>query len=291
MKLSASTLGCLKWDLPTILARLREYGFDGIDFRGLGNELKLWLLPEFATMVADTAARIHDHGLAVSCISSGVLLTDTRPGNLAAGDEEIARTAEICAALGCSQIRVFGGSLNLADGATEADRPRLVNLAAERATALAERARAIAPVDLLIETHDAWTSSAHMAAVLERVNRDDVACCWDVKHTYWTGHEVPEVTWQRLGRWVRTTHWKDGRRCLDGKERFGRDVRDSGLLCTMGEGVIPLADCQELLATVGYDGWHTLEWEKRWHPHIEEPEVAFPQFVRYLRNLEERLAQ
>ncbi len=291
MKLSASTLGCLKWDLPTILARLREYGFDGIDFRGLGTELKLWLLPEFSTGIAAAAALIQDHGLAVSCVSSGVLLTDTRPEGLAAGNEEIARTAEICAGLGCSQIRVFGGSLNLADGATEGDRERVVASVAERVAALADRARTIAPLDLLIETHDAWTSSVHMAAVLERTNRPDVACCWDVKHTYWTGHEVPEVTWQRIGRWVRNTHWKDGRRCLDGKERFGRDLRDSGLLCPMGEGVIPLADCQELLATVGYDGWYTLEWEKRWHPHIEEAEIAFPQFVRYLRTLAERSAK
>jgi hypothetical protein len=36
--------------------------------------------------------------------------------------------------------------------------------------------------------------------------------------------------------------------------------------------------------------WLSLEWEKRWHPDIAEPEVAFPQYAallrEYLRNLE-----
>jgi hypothetical protein len=32
-----------------------------------------------------------------------------------------------------------------------------------------------------------------------------------------------------------------------------------------------------LLADGGYQGWVSVEWEKRWHPEIEEPEVALPQ--------------
>ena len=34
MKISFMTLGCPGWDLDTICARGREYGFDGVDFRG-----------------------------------------------------------------------------------------------------------------------------------------------------------------------------------------------------------------------------------------------------------------
>jgi sugar phosphate isomerase/epimerase len=285
MKLATTTLGCFKWDLPTVLSRVTGYGFQGIDFRGLQGELKLWQLPEFSTELTETAARIGDHGLTVTCISSGIHLTDTRPERMAEYDEELVRSAELCAALGCGRIRVFGGSLGLADGATEADRPRVVDLVAERVSVLAERARRIAPVDLLIETHDAWTSSGDMAAVLARVDRSDVACCWDVKHTYWTGQETPTTTWEQIGPWVRNTHWKDVRRVKNSKETYGRDLSSSGLLCLVGEGTVPLADCYELLEMAGYGGWLTLEWEKHWHPHIEEPEIAFPTFVCYMRDL------
>ncbi|MBT3288370.1 MAG: sugar phosphate isomerase/epimerase [Victivallales bacterium] len=288
MRLSTTTLGCFKWELPAVLANVAGYGFDGIDFRGLKGTLKLWRLPEFSTGMADTAARIRDHGLTVTCISSGILLSDARPKRMAEHDEELVRSAELCAALGCGQIRVFGGSLGLADGATEADRDRVVDVVAERACVLADRAARIGPVDILIETHDAWTSSQYMAAVLSRADRPDVACCWDLKHTYWVGKETPDTTWGRIGQWVRNTHWKDVRRFRGTKEDFGRDLSESGLLCPVGTGIAPLADCHDLLTAAGYDGWFTLEWEKHWHPHIEDPEVAFPGFVRYLRELEAR---
>jgi hypothetical protein len=37
-----------------------------------------------------------------------------------------------------------------------------------------------------------------------------------------------------------------------------------------------------LLTGAGYQGWISVEWEKRWHPEIEEPEVALPQHLRLL---------
>jgi hypothetical protein len=35
-----------------------------------------------------------------------------------------------------------------------------------------------------------------------------------------------------------------------------------------------------LLVEHGYRGYYSFEWEKVWHPEIEEPEIAFPDFVR-----------
>ena len=41
------------------------------------------------------------------------------------------------------------------------------------------------------------------------------------------------------------------------------------------------------LATGGYKGYYCFEWEKKWHPEIEDPEIAFPHYARtmteYLR--------
>ena len=31
----------------------------------------------------------------------------------------------------------------------------------------------------------------------------------------------------------------------------------------------------------GYERWVSFEWEKKWHPAIEEPEVALPHFIRW----------
>jgi len=37
-----------------------------------------------------------------------------------------------------------------------------------------------------------------------------------------------------------------------------------------------------LLAAGGYPRWISVEWEKRWHPEIEPPEVALPQHLDLL---------
>jgi sugar phosphate isomerase/epimerase len=294
MRLATTTLGCPAWDLPTILARVAGYGFDAIDFRGLQGEMKLWRRPEFTADLATSAARIRDSGLAVSCISTGVRLTETDPARIAEFDEELMRSAELCAALGCRQLRVFGGDLKCCNGSTEADRPRVIEQVVTRLGVLAGRVAAIAPVDLLVETHDAWTASAHLATVLAAVARPDVGCCWDIKHTWWMAQEVAQRTWKTLAPWVRNTHWKDARRTApaalmaDGKT--ADRVRGAGLLVPVGEGVAPLADACELLLGAAYDGWWTLEWEKHWHPHIAGPEAAFPGFIRQMRSWRERFA-
>lgn len=211
---------------------------------------------------------------------------------MSAIDEELVRTAELCAALGCGQIRIFGGGLGgLRDGAGEPDRPEAARRLVERAAELAARARQLAAVDLLIETHDSWTASAEMGRVLAAIGRTDVVCCWDIKHTWWAAGEVPATSWANLSAWVRNTHWKDARRWWSGTfvdERTTKQVRSTGRLGNLGEGVMPALDALDLLLGHGYSGWYTLESEKRWHPYLDEPDTAFPAFVSFMQNAEAR---
>jgi hypothetical protein len=41
----------------------------------------------------------------------------------------------------------------------------------------------------------------------------------------------------------------------------------------------------EVLAATGYTGCYTFEWEKVWHPELEEPEIAFADFAEFMRKL------
>ena len=47
-------------------------------------------------------------------------------------------------------------------------------------------------------------------------------------------------------------------------------------LVALGEGEVPVRESLAALGAAGYDGWLTVEWEKRWHPELAEPEVALP---------------
>jgi hypothetical protein len=39
-----------------------------------------------------------------------------------------------------------------------------------------------------------------------------------------------------------------------------------------------------VLAANGYKGYYCFEWEKRWIPGIEDPEVAFPHYAKTMRS-------
>jgi glucosamine-6-phosphate deaminase len=48
-----------------------------------------------------------------------------------------------------------------------------------------------------------------------------------------------------------------------------------------GRGDFPASRVLAWLQATGDDRWVSFEWEKRWHPQIEEPEVALPHFLAW----------
>src|SRR5439155_369013 len=72
---------------------------------------------------------------------------------------------------------------------------------------------------------------------------------------------------------------------------FGNDYVAGGTdrrYVLTGTGDVPVKRQIAALAKIGYRGFFSFEWEKRWHPEIEEPEVAIEQYAKvaagYLRD-------
>ena len=266
MKLSFTTLACPDWDLETILDRAVAYGYEAIDFRLLGGSVDLHTMPEFTNTLSDTVQTIQRAGLAVSGISSSIRIAQEDPDQRTADLNEVLPVlVNAATAMDCTTIRVFGGALN------GRDRKRVTEEAAAHFAALAARAEG---VDLLLETHDDWSRSSDVRPVMERVDAPNAGVLWDLHHPWRLGEEM-STTWSQLGEWVRYVHLKDAR------TRAAHPVE----LCLVGEGVVPVTKGLELLRGGGYDGYLVLEWEKKWHPEIEEPEVALPAYVEYMRGL------
>jgi len=98
-----------------------------------------------------------------------------------------------------------------------------------------------------------------------------VGALWDTHHPYRTG-ETAEETYNLLASRLYHTHVKDARRDGDGWQ-----------LVLLGQGEVPVREVLSTLQRRGYDGWICVEWEKMWHPEIEEREVAFPQHLKLMR--------
>lgn len=266
MKISFSTLGCPDWDLDTILARAKEYGYDGVDFRGIKDEMECYKIPEFTDGAQQTIQRFADAGLEISGFSSGAYMFSQELEDREASIAEVGRYGELCKAMGVGFIRVFGGYLK------ETDRAEAIKISVDT---LEQMAALAGPACVVVETHDDWIETAPLGQVLERVNAPNVAALWDLHHPYRFKGESPQESYDNIGRYTRYAHVKDSKPSPDGR----------GESALAGEGDVPLGEMIALLKAGGYDGYLTLEWEKRWQPEIADPEEAFPAYARYLREL------
>ncbi len=266
MKLGVTTLGCPAWTLEQILINCKSYGYDGIEWRGLGPDLDLTQSPAFDTpaALARTRQAHADAGMEICGLDTSARLADADEAVWIEHRDHAYRFIDLAAALHAPFVRVFGG-----DGPAGEDRAETAKRLADRLRLLGEYAqKAGGMVTVVLETHDAFSTGRQVAEAMRQASHPLVGALWDLHHPYRQG-ESPEQTWAALGPFVRHTHVKDS--------------TPGGTYCLLGEGDIPIKEMLALLINGGYDGWINLEWEKRWVPSLADPEVAFPQYVRTLR--------
>ncbi len=261
VKLAFTTLACPKWSLDEIIRNAVAWGYQGVELRGLQDEM---FLPKHPALTPEnreaTRRRFHDAGLQIVALGSSARL-GTTGAEWQKQQEEAKAYAELAAALHCPVVRVFGG--NIPQGM---DKSAYLALVAEHLQELAELAKPLR-VTMALETHDALVKAEDVAAILDKVTAENTGCVWDVHHSVRAG-ETPEQSVAFLGKRIVATHLKDSVR-VNGKIRY----------VPVGQGDIPLLDALKALRRIGYQGFLTFEWEKRWHPDLEEPEVVLPHFA------------
>ena len=72
MKLSFSTLGAPDWSMDEILKYAKQYGFDGVGFRGVKGQMDLTKIPEFLPENRKaTLKRFRDAGIEIMMMLTG----------------------------------------------------------------------------------------------------------------------------------------------------------------------------------------------------------------------------
>jgi fatty-acyl-CoA synthase len=250
VRIAFSNLAAPAWTLHETVAAVGELGYDGLELRLLDGE-------PIEPLTLDTARR-RAAGAAlaqVTLVSLDTSIELTRPF-----ERELAAALELAAEWGTSTVRVFGGN----GDAPLDDIARRLRPGLDQAERLG--------VTLALETHDGFARAARVAELLQGVDRPSLAALWDVHHPFRFGdspHDVVSV----LGGRIHLVHMKDA-------VRRGDDWQ----LVPLGEGEVPWRESVDALRAAGYDGWLTVEWEKRWHPELDEPELALPRELETLRS-------
>jgi sugar phosphate isomerase/epimerase len=267
LPISFSTLGCPKWSWARILEQAPAMGYSAIELRGIEMQMDLTKRPEFiGTRLADSRKDLDAAGLRVSDLGASARMHESDPKVRQTQIDEGKRFVDLAHQLHAPYVRVFGDSLPAGEPKSD-----VVSRVVDGLRTLGEYARG-SEVGIIIESHGDFTDSPTLADLLKRTAMDTVQLLWDTHHTYVAGKEQPERTWSALGSYVRHTHLKDSR-------PEGSDVR----YVLVGSGTVPVRQIVRVLKQSGYKGYYGFEWEKGWHPEIEEPEVAFPQFAARMR--------
>lgn len=265
-----STLGCPSWSWKTIVEQASAMGYVGLELRGVQGEMDLTKVPELTgTQWASTKKDLDALGLTVTDLGASAAMHTTGAARQAALDESM-RFIDLAHTMGVPYVRVFGDRIPEGE-AREAVLAR-VTAGFETLAAYAKKAG----VTVIQETHGDFTKSSDLVAIHNAVGSEAFAILWDAHHTFAAGGEQPADTWKALGPWVRHTHLKDSVPAAKDRKYV-----------LFGTGQVPVQEQVRVLAGGGYKGIYCFEWEKRWHPGIEEPEVAFPHYAKtmgeYLR--------
>jgi glucosamine-6-phosphate deaminase len=264
--------------MKAVIDAAGRLGYDGVELRFLENDDALWTRPELTgDGLAETRARLRDAGLEVSCVDTRSFFHHPETAAREAAIEEAARSIELAARLGAAGIRVFGDRIQ--PGQDGASTRGWITEALDR---LGEAARHHA-VEVWIESHGDFARARDTLSVLEGVRSGGVGVLWDPANAFEAGEEPAEGL-AVLGDRVRHVHLKDV------APDPGADGR--GWVPRLpGDGTFAPQRVLALLRARGYDRWVSFEWEKRWYPELEEPEVALPHFMRWAaRELRDRRA-
>jgi sugar phosphate isomerase/epimerase len=267
LPIAFSTLGCPNWEWKKILDQAAQHGYAALELRGVAGEMDLPKSPQFiGAKLKESLKDLNAAGLKISDLGASSKFGEPDAAKRAVQLDEARRFVDLAHELKSPYVRIFGGKL-LKDQTMQAATELIIAGFRE----LHQHARG-SDVTLLIESHDEFTTSQSLLDILQGANLPTAALLWDAHHTFVAGKEQPADTFKKLGKFVRHTHLKDSRPA-DKDRRY----------VLTGTGEVPIKETVKVLASNGYKGYYCFEWEKRWHPEIEEPEIAIPHYAKVMR--------
>jgi sugar phosphate isomerase/epimerase len=257
-----STLGCPQWEWQKVLDFAESNHFAAVELRGLAGNMDLPACPEFsAENLKKSKKDVSSHHLRIACVSSSAQLHDADAEKHNQQLADARRFIDLASALEVTYMRVFGN--NIVEP-REATIERVSHSLGELGEYAGKRG-----VTVIIESHGDFTDSATLKTLLEKANSKHVGLLWDAHHTFVSGKEEPEFTVGQLGKFIHHTHLKDS-------QPSGSEVK----YVLTGRGTVPIKRQIEALTKIGYKGFYSFEWEKKWHPELEEPEIAIADYAR-----------
>ncbi len=275
MKLAFSSVACPAWNLATMVEKAKEYGYQGIELRGLEGQMHLPIAPQIASNPARVADLMEATGVALVCLSTSAAFHYRSREEVARNMAEVREYIELAGKLRCPFVRVFGAEIPRMKFSLLGYERREVTLM-RIAEALRELAGYAARhrVTLLIENSGDFVDSVSMWYLVDAVNSPGLRCCWNPFNAM-LRRERPTVSIPRLGARIGMIRLTDGKMSNGAFAGFA----------IPGDGDLELRRLIQLLKGIAYRGYLCLDWPKLWEPALAEPDVALSRTAAALKPL------
>ena len=261
MPLAFSTLGCPDWSFQQIVDFAVKHDYTGIELRGLKRQIDLTKCDEFKKDKDATLQLMKDKKLEFVDLGSGCNLHfsegEEREKNITEGKAYI----DLAQQLNCPNVRVFPNRLP-----KEKDKDETMDFIVKGLMELGNYAKA-SGVMVLMETHGDVVWTHDIEKIMKNAEHSNVGLVWDPCNMWTITKEPPLQMYKMLKKYIHHTHIKDAK-LVDGKPQYKR----------LGQGEVPIFEAVDALSKGGYKGFYSFEWEKLWHPELEDPETALADY-------------
>lgn len=262
MKLAFSTLGCPRLDYEDIVAGAKDLGYDGIEIRGIADELYAPKAKAFDDAHIDAAIKMLGGKLEIPMLTTNAVIALEAENDAAM--KEFADYLELAVKLGSRYLRILctntaepcGGDFKLALKTYK----KMLKLAQNTG------------IQPLIETNGMFVDTKLLRKFIKKAGKG-AGVLWDIHHPYRYGGESIDETVENIGEFVKYVHIKDS-------------VTENGktVYKMLGHGDLPVQDAVDALKAMGYDGYLTIEWVKRWNPDLEDSGVVFAHYINAIKD-------
>ncbi len=259
MKLSFSTLGCTEKSLAESLMLAKVYGLDGIEVRGLSGTMDNACIRELQPgCLAATKRLLGKSGIAPVVLGTSCKFHTAEMAEAAM--EEGMNSILIAQRLNIPYVRVFGNDLT---DDREACIARVQDGIAKLCSFAGEHG-----VTVLLEVHGGFNTVETLTPIARALNGKHFGLIWDIGHTHAPYGDDWELFYRAMRPYICHVHIKD--KC-------------GSALVLPGEGEIPISAIVRRMLEDGYDGFFSLEWERKWHPELPPLEDALERYVRLMK--------
>jgi sugar phosphate isomerase/epimerase len=259
VKITFTTLAYPHLSLEQVLERPKIFGIDSIELRVADDGIHLRPGYPIDERALDTIER---SGVKVVAIAGYARFSDPSDAERRK-NQELLRTLILMARnLGARVVRIYAGRF-----IDEADKaiPRVARALNEMTGFALDNG-----VTIALETHDEAARLEILKRLLEILD-PSIKVLYDPANMIMVG-ERHEESFESIKPRIAHVHIKDF--VLEGGKR---------IYVRPGRGIVPLCRIVRDLHKTKYQGYISVEWEKMWHPYLDDPDQVIPEYIEYIK--------